>query len=95
MKKIFFYILSVILNIGLYFLLQIIASFVQFGLFGSGNVTANKTVLVSLVFLILQVLLLLFLYKKKILLKDITLLILNVLITVCLFLYFVVYLANN
>lgn len=95
MKKTFIYILVFVLNIGLYFFLQIIASFVQFGLFGSGNISASTTVWVSLCFLLLQVLILFLLYKKKVVMKDMALLILNVFIAVGLFLYFVVYLSNT
>lgn len=95
MKKTFIYILAFVLNIGLYFLLQVIASFVQFGLFGSGNISAGTTVWVSLSFFLLQVLILFLLYKKKVLMKDMALLTLNVLIAVVLFLYFVVYLSNT
>lgn len=95
MKKTFIYILAFVLNIGLYFFLQIIASFVQFGLFGSGNFSSSTTVWVSLCFLLFQVLILFLLYKKKVLMKDMALFTLNVLIAVGLFLYFVVYLSNT
>ena len=88
MKKIFIYILVCVLNIGLYFLLQIIASFVQFGLFGSGNISASLTIWVSICFLLLQVLILFSLYKRKVLTNDRTLLFVNVLIVIGLFLYF-------
>lgn len=89
MRKTFVYILSIMLNIGLYFFLQIIASFVEFGLFGSGNASADKTFWVSFSFLIVQVLILLFLYKRKIL-AGTALLACNALLAICLFLYFVV-----
>lgn len=95
MKKRLINILSIILNIGLYFSLQIMASFVQFGLFGSGSASADATVWVSLGFVFLQVIILFFLYKKSVFIQDKTLLILNVLIAVCLFLYFAVYLSNT
>lgn len=95
MKKIFIYIVAFVLNIGLYFFLQIVSSFVQFGLFGSGNTSAEATVWGSLSFLLLQVLTLVFLYKKKILIKDMPLLILNIVVALGLFLYFMVYLADT
>lgn len=95
MKKTLIYTLSIILNIGLYFFLQIAASFVQFGLFGSGNTSTGAAVWVSLCFVFLQVIILFFSYKKKVFMQDKTLLILNILITVCLFLYFGVYLSNT
>ena len=84
------YIISVVLSIALYFFMQIIASFVQFGLFGSGEISASKSLWVSLCFVFFQVLLLLLIYWKKCL-KDLPLLILNVLLVVSLFLYFVVF----
>ncbi|KIO79006.1 hypothetical protein TH53_00105 [Pedobacter lusitanus] len=90
MKKIILYILTFMLNVALYFFLQIIASFVQFGLLGSGVSSNNKTIWVSLSFALLQISLLFLLYKKKILLKDGVILILNVLCVVCLSLYFIV-----
>src|SRR5690606_3004955 len=95
MKKTFIYVLVFLLNIGLYFFLQIVASFVQFGLLGSGNISAGTTIWVSLCFLLLQLLILLLLYRKQVLMKDMALLIVNVLIAIGLFLYFVVYLAER
>ncbi len=95
MKKIFFYILSIVLNVGVYILLSIIDVLVDFLVFGTGATNNRSSLWLSLCFLLLQILILLFLYKKKILVKNLALLISNILITVCLFLYFVVYLANN
>lgn len=90
MKKIFTDILAFVLNIGLYFLIQIISSFIQFGLFDSGNTRAGATVWVSLSFLLLQILMLIFMYKHKVLIKNTPLLILNILVAIGLFLYFTV-----
>jgi hypothetical protein len=95
MKKTFIYILVFLLNIGWYFFLQIIASFVQFGLFGSGNISAGTTIWVSLCFLVLQLLILFLLYKKQVLMKDMSVLIVNVLMAIGLFLYFAVYLTKT
>lgn len=90
MGKTFLYMISIIINIIMYFILQVIASFVQVGIFGSGNFSAGKTVGVSFCFFFFQLLILFILYNKKLLLKE--LLILNILICVGLFLYFVIYL---
>lgn len=89
------YILAVILNIGMYALFSIIDVFVDFLFFGKGATNGKPSLWLSFCFLLVQVLILLFLYKKKILIKDKSLLILNVFIAVGLFLYFVVYLSNT
>ncbi|WP_214228789.1 hypothetical protein [Pedobacter sp. B4-66] len=95
MRKTIIYILAIVLNIGVYVLFSIIDVFVDFLVFGEGASSGKYSFWISLCFLLLQLLILLFMYKKKVLVKDITLLILNVLIVVCLFLYFVVYLSST
>lgn len=89
------YILSIVVNIGLYALFTIINVLVDFLVFGKGATNGKSSLWLSLCFLLLQVLILLFLFKKKILIKDKILLILNIVIIIGLFLYFVVYLANT
>lgn len=95
MKKIFTDIFAFVLNIGLYFFLSIIDVFAEFLLFAEGQGSQKYSFWGSLFFVLLQILILFFLYKKKVFIQDKTLLILNVLITVCLFLYFGVYLSNT
>ncbi|MGE6218447.1 hypothetical protein ACQKCH_01375 [Nubsella zeaxanthinifaciens] len=95
MKKTLMYMLATVLNIGLYALFSMIDVFVDFLAFGEGATHGKSSLWLSFCFFLLQVLILLFLYKKKILIKDMALLILNVLIAVGLFLYFVVYLSSN
>lgn len=87
MKKIFIYIVAFVLNIGLYFFLSIVDAFTEFLLFGEGKGSEKYSFWVSLSFLLLQVLILVFLYKKKILIKDMPLLILNIVVALGLFLY--------
>jgi hypothetical protein len=95
MKKTLMYILAIILNIGVYALFSIIDVFVDFLAFGKGATNGKPSLWLSFFFLLLQILILLFLFKKKILIKDKSLLILNVLIAVGLFLYFAVYLSSS
>jgi hypothetical protein len=94
MKKTLMYFLTIVLNIGVYALFSIIDVLMDFLAFGKGATSDKSSLWLSLCFLLLQVLILLFLYKKKILIKDKILLILNVLIAVGLFSYFVAYLSN-
>ena len=95
MKRIFKYMIIFLLNIGSYFLLQIIASFVDFMFFGSGNISTITANWVSACFAIFQILGLFFLYRRKVLLTESVLFVSNVVTVVCLFLYFVIYISGT
>lgn len=94
MKKIMTYILVLILNIGLYFVFSFGSVFVVFLLFGESDGSGKYSIWVSLYFIAIQILALILLYKKQIIVKDRLLLILNIIITALLFLYFIVYLPT-
>lgn len=87
MKKIL-YIVSIVLNIILYFLLQVISSFFEFGLLGSGDFASKNAAGISFVFLLIHIAILFFGFKKRVIVKDITMLIINALLAVSLFFYY-------
>ncbi len=88
MKKITLYIVIFILNVGLYFFSQVVAVFVAFGLMGSGNYAAKNDYWVYFSFLIIHILTLFLGYKKKLLINNITMLVSNILLAICLFVYY-------
>jgi hypothetical protein len=92
MKKIIIYLLVCASNIGLYFILSLADVFAEYILFGEGEGSAKYSIWVSLFFVVLQVSMLFFLYKKKIIIKDRILLVCNIILVVCLYLFFSVYL---
>lgn len=95
MKKILAYALAIILNIAFYFFLSVVDAFAVFAVFGEGQGSDKYSIWVSVFFLLLQILILYWLYKKQFLIRDKTLLIVNMVITVLLFLFFVVYLSGT
>ena len=88
------YVYVLILNVALYFGLQVINIFVEFLLFGEGNESGKYSKWQSLFFAVLQMLILFFLYKKQIFIKNKLFLILNLLLVGCLYIYFVIYLPT-
>jgi len=92
MKKAILYAIVFILNIGLYFLLQILGTFVQFFLFGSGESSVKYLTWVSLFFVFAHALILFLLYKKQVLIKKQLFLIVNIAVLCVLFIYFCIYL---
>ncbi|WP_316805419.1 hypothetical protein [Pedobacter nototheniae] len=94
MKKVLTYLLAIVLNIAFYFFLSVLIAFAVFAIFGEGQESHKYSFWVSLFFLLFQMLFLYWLYKKQFLIKDKILLIVNVLITLALFLFFVVYLSG-
>nr|WP_199158596.1 hypothetical protein [Pedobacter sp. ASV2] len=95
MKKILAYALVIILNIAFYFFLSVVDAFAVFAVFGEGQQSDKYSIWVSVFFLLLQILILYWLYKKQFLIRDKTLLIVNTVITILLFLFFVVYLSGT
>ncbi|WP_131539348.1 hypothetical protein [Pedobacter nototheniae] len=95
MKKILAYALAIILNIAFYFFLSVVDAFAVFVVFGEGQQSDKYSIWVSVFFLLLQILILYWLYKKQFLIRDKTLLIVNTVITILLFLFFVVYLSGT
>ena len=95
MKIILNSLLITIVNIISYFVYQILASFALFSFFGSGNTGAKMAIWVSLSFVLFQIITLIILFVKKYLIKNIELLIINILIAISLFLYLEIYLQYS
>ena len=92
MKKAILYAIIFLLNIVLYFLLQLLGTFVHFFLFGSGESSVKYIMWVSLVFVFVHVLILLLLYKKQVLIKERLTLIVAISVVCGLFAYLCIYL---
>ena len=93
MKKVLKIVALLIVNAVMYFVFQIIASFVQFTLFGSGNTSERYSIWVSLFFVVLQALILIWLFYKKRFINGISLL-LNLILLIAFYCYFVLYISS-
>lgn len=94
MKEVLKNIILLVVNVAIYFILQIVASFVQFALFGSGNTSERYSSWVSLSFVVLQALILIWLFYTKRLINNVSLL-LNLLLLIALYCYFVLYIPST
>lgn len=95
MKEALKTILLLIVNTAIYFVLQIIASFAQFALFGSGNTSERYSRWVSLFFVLLQAFLLIWLFYKRHIIINIYTLLSNLILLLVLYCYFVLYIPNT
>jgi hypothetical protein len=95
MKSIFKVILILVINVIAYFLLQIIAAVVEFLLLGEGEKSGEYSTLISSFFVFIQICVILFLYYKKLFLNNNTVLVVNLVLVLGLYLYFVLYLPTT
>ncbi|PJJ83344.1 hypothetical protein [Mucilaginibacter auburnensis] len=80
---------TAILNVALFIVLQIYAQFAHFFLFGEGALSDKFIVWVSLSFALIQVAILILLFRKRFLVKTGPLLGMNIIIVAVLFIYYV------
>lgn len=87
MKKSISIALLLLADVLLYFALQVASVFVAFGFFGSGETFSRNGDNVSFVFLLIQVLVLCFLYSKRKFIGSIYLFLFLILIPLSLYIY--------
>jgi hypothetical protein len=90
LKKTVQYIIVLIVNFILFYVLQIIGVFVQFFLFGEGETSDRHSKLLFFIFLLIQSGILYLLYWLKKIIPDLLLLLLNMILIIFLYLYTVV-----
>jgi hypothetical protein len=83
-------ILSVILNVVLFFVLQIVAQFSHFFLFGESASSDRYIIGVSVFYTVLQIGILYYLHYKRFLIKTGLLLIFNLIVVLALSFYFLI-----
>ncbi|MBC9911293.1 hypothetical protein [Chitinophaga varians] len=90
MKRLIISILLVPINIVLFFLLQVPSAFIAFGIFGSGGDHHSDYAWLHLPFVCLQVGFNIWLYIKKKLPLSVYILMINIAITIALYIYLIV-----
>ncbi len=88
MKRTLIFILITILNILLFALLQITSVFVHFFVYGEGALGDRYSLRVPTFFMLFQLIILLMLFFRKAIIKTYTMLIINVLIVIGLYVYY-------
>jgi len=94
MKKIGSAVISITINFVTYCLFQIIDTLFQFLLFGSGEGSEEFAKLISLAFVSLQAIIIYALYQREIIFRSRTVLVINILILIFLYIYFSIYLPT-
>lgn len=89
MKSILSFVAITILNVLLFVVLQIISQFAHFFLFGEGALSDKFIVWVSMFFALIQLMILVLLFRKRIIIKTDVLLIVNIALIVGLYIYYV------
>jgi hypothetical protein len=88
MKSILSFIAITVLNVVLFAVLQIISQFAHFFLFGEGALSDKFVVWVSAFFALLQLMILVLLFRKQVIIKTNALLIVNIILVVGLYIYY-------
>jgi hypothetical protein len=94
MKKTFKYVIVSFINVIIYFILQLIGSFLFVFIYGSGCDGDKYIKPFSFLFVGIHLLLLIFLYFRKKIIDDLFLLLLNIILIVSLYLYCEIYLES-
>lgn len=90
MKAVLIFTAFIISNIILFFILQIISQFVHFFMFGERALSDKYTTPVSSVFMLMQLIILIMLFRKKVILKTPAQLVVNLILVAGLYIYTVI-----
>ncbi len=91
METVVKYTLATLVNVIGFFVMQVMAKYIYFLLFNKGGFNVINMRLVCLFFVLIQIAILFFLYRKKYLFNEKLLLVINVLFTVGLYFIFIVF----
>jgi membrane protein YdbS with pleckstrin-like domain len=94
MKKALIFVLTALLNIVVFFVLQIMAQFVQFFIYGEGVASDKYLIWVLLFFVIIHMIILTALYRYKTIIKSGALFAVTTLTVIGLYVYFNFMLGN-